>query len=64
MQKVTGTIAIGELAVSSDPDEYQWTFSANGSGAAQDNLKAAVQGLKPEILKQLEQFTKDIAQEC
>ena len=64
MQTVTGTVIISELAVSSEPDEYQWTFTAEGSGAAHDNLKAAVQGLKPEMAKQLEQFSTDISKLC
>ena len=64
LQSVTGTVVVSDLAVSSEPDEYQWTFSADGSGVAQDNLKAAVQGLKPQIQKQLVQFTKDITLIC
>lgn len=62
LQSVTGTVAVLELAVSSDPDDYQWTFTTDGSGVAQDNLKAAIQGLKLQIQERLIQFTKDITQ--
>lgn len=62
LQSVTGTVTIGELAVSNDPDEYLWTFTAEGSGTAQDNLKSAVQGLRAEMEKRLEQFAREIAE--
>lgn len=61
-ESVTGTVTIGELAVSNDPDEYLWTFTAEGSGTAQDNLKSAVQGLRAEMEKRLEQFAREIAE--
>ena len=64
LQAVTGTVSVTELAVSSEPEEYEWTFSAEGKGAAQDNLKAAVQGLKPQLLKLLQEFAADIVQVC
>ena len=62
MQTITGTVNVAELANSSEPDEFQWTFAAEGSGAAQDNLKTSIQGLKPQIQTRLVQFSVDITQ--
>ena len=64
VQTVTGTVVVNELAVSSDPEDYQWTFTADGSGAAQDNIKASIQGLQAQLQQRLVQFTADVAQAC
>ena len=61
LQDVTGTIKITEFSSSSDPEEYCFCVTAEGSGQAQDNLKAAVEGLQEDMIKLLQQYVQELA---
>ena len=62
LQDVTGTLKITEFSSSSDPDEYCFCVTADGSGQAQDNLKVAVEGLQEDMIKLLQQYVQDLAE--
>lgn len=55
--QVKGEIIIGEFASANDPDEYEWTVTAEGTGVAQDKLKSHVERLRSPIFDKLAQFT-------
>jgi len=55
--QVNGEIIIGEFASANDPDEYEWTVSAEGTGTAQDKLKGHVETLRSPVFKKLQQYT-------
>ena len=60
VMQVKGEIIIGEFASANDPDEYEWTVTAEGSGTAQDKLKSHVETLRPSIFDKLRQYTSAI----
>ena len=62
MQKVTGTIKVTEFTSLSDPEDFCFVVSADGSGAAQDNLVRSVQGLQPDMIKRLLQYSQELGQ--
>ena len=55
--QVKGEIIIGEFASANDPDEYEWTVTAEGTGTAQDKLKSHVEKLRSPIFDKLAQYT-------
>lgn len=55
--QVKGEIVIGEFASANDPDEYEWTVTAEGTGTAQDKLKSVVEKLHLPIFERLGQYT-------
>lgn len=55
--QVKGEIIIGEFASANDPDEYEWTVTAEGTGTAQDKLKGHVERLRSPIIDKLGQYT-------
>lgn len=55
--QVKGEIVIGEFASANDPDEYEWTVTTEGTGAAQDKLKYHVEKLRSPIFAKLGQYT-------
>lgn len=55
--QVKGEIIIGEFASANDPDEYEWTVTAEGTGTAQDKLKSHVEKLRSPVFGKLAQFT-------
>ena len=57
MLQVKGEIVIAEFASANDPDEYEWTVSAEGTGTAQDRLRSHVEGLRAPIFDRLQQYT-------
>ena len=57
MVQVKGEIIIGEFASANDPDEYEWTVTAEGTGTAQDKLKNHVEKLRSPIFEKLGQYT-------
>ena len=57
MVQVKGEIIIGEFASANDPDEYEWTVTAEGTGTAQDRLKSHVEGLRTPMFDKLQQYT-------
>ena len=54
--QVKGEIIIAEFASANDPDEYEWTVNAEGTGTAQDKLKGHVDTLRKQVFTQLEQY--------
>lgn len=58
--QVKGEIIIGEFASANDPDEYEWTVTAEGTGTAQDKLKSHVEKLRSPILEKLGQYTSAV----
>ena len=54
--QVTGEIVIAEFASANDPDEYEWSVSAEGTGTAQDKLKGHVDTLRKSVFEKLEQY--------
>lgn len=54
--QVTGEIIIAEFASANDPDEYEWSVSAEGTGTAQDKLKGQVDTLRKSVFEKLEQY--------
>ena len=58
--QVKGDIVIGEFASANDPDEYEWTVNAEGTGTAQDKLKSQVDSLRKAVFAKLEQYTADL----
>lgn len=46
MRQVKGTIKIEEFTSHSEPDEYVYTVSADGAGAAQVSSAARLQGVR------------------
>ena len=55
--QVKGEIVIGEFASANDPDEYEWTVTAEGTGTAQDKLKSVVEKLHSPIFEKLGQYS-------
>lgn len=59
--QVKGDIVIEEFCSTNDPDEYEVKVSAtSGDAAAQENLKAAVSGLRPVIMERLAQYVAEL----
>lgn len=54
--QITGEVVIGEFASANDPDEYEWTVTAEGSGDAQERLKQQMQTLQGLVYKQLQHY--------
>ena len=54
--QVTGEIIIAEFASANDPEEYEWSVSAEGTGTAQDKLKGQVDTLRRSVFEKLEQY--------
>ena len=54
--QVKGEVVIGEFASANDPDEYEWTVTAEGTGTAQDRLKHQIQTLQDLVYKRLQQY--------
>lgn len=58
--QVTGEVVINEFASANEPDEYEWSVTAEGTGTAQDNLKAQVNTLHSSVLQKLQQYDQDL----
>lgn len=54
--QVKGEVVVGEFASANDPDEYEWTVTAEGTGTAQDRLKQQIQTLQSSIYQKLQQY--------
>lgn len=54
--QVTGEIIIGEFASANDPDEYEWSVTAEGTGTAQDKLKDHVSTLRKPVFDKLQRY--------
>lgn len=54
--QVKGEVVIGEFASANDPDEYEWTVTAEGTGTAQDRLKQQIQTLQDLVYNRLQQY--------
>ncbi len=54
--QVTGEIIIGEFASANDPDEYEWSVTAEGTGTAQDKLKDHVNTLRKPVFDKLQRY--------
>ena len=54
--QVTGEIIIGEFASENDPDEYEWSVTAEGTGTAQDKLKDHVNTLQKPVFDKLQRY--------
>ena len=54
--QVTGEIIIGEFASANDPDEYEWSVTAEGTGTAQDRLKDHVSTLRKPVFDKLQRY--------
>ncbi|KAA6426690.1 hypothetical protein WJX79_001968 [Trebouxia sp. C0005] len=55
-KQVTGEIIIGEFASANDPDEYEWSVTAEGTGTAQDKLKDHVNTLREPVFDKLQRY--------
>ena len=62
MQTVKGTVKISEFTSLSDPEDYSFEVTAEGTGAAQTNLIAAVKGLQDSIARVLQQYAQELAE--
>ena len=56
VMQVKGEIIISEFASENDPDEYEWTVTAEGTGTAQNKLRSYVEKLHAPVLQKLQQY--------
>ena len=55
-------MTITECTSLSDPEDFCFDVTAEGSGAAQQNLIAAMRGLQKDMVKLLVQFSQELGE--